>query len=291
MHKIKKSKENYTVIKSTMGKLTDIIGQHAHSLSYPMDSWLEDQLSEADCLDIIYDGSTVGYAGIKEQNLRFFYIMPTHFSHAPEILQRLIEDYSITRLFFMSQDPLLATLVIGWDYEIEKVGCFFSDSGKKVPVDETMSRTAVRSAGKQDISEIRRGAGDFFDEASGGYATLEERLAAETIFILEEEGLALGYGIVELGRICSGVASIGMFVNPAHRRRGAAKTILIALKQWVYNQGLKPVAGCWYYNTLSRKSLESAGMIATAVGYEAILGQKENLPLRTGNPPGELINP
>lgn len=80
-----------------------------------------------------------------------------------------------------------------------------------------------------------------------------------------------------------------MFVNPEYRRNGVAKTILINLKDWAYNHNLKPVAGCWYYNTLSRKSLESAGMIATSIGYEAILKGKEKLPLRTGNPPGELV--
>ena len=61
------------------------------------------------------------------------------------------------------------------------------------------------------------------------------------------------------------------------------------LKEWAYKNNLRPVSGCWYYNTLSRKSLESVGMIATSIGYEAILKGKETLPqLRTGNPPGEF---
>jgi hypothetical protein len=30
-------------------------------------------------------------------------------------------------------------------------------------------------------------------------------------------------------------------------------------------------------------------MIAISIGYEAILKGKEKLPLRTGNPPGELV--
>ena len=30
-------------------------------------------------------------------------------------------------------------------------------------------------------------------------------------------------------------------------------------------------------------------MIATSIGYEPILKGKETLPLRTGNPPGELV--
>jgi hypothetical protein len=30
-------------------------------------------------------------------------------------------------------------------------------------------------------------------------------------------------------------------------------------------------------------------MVATSIGFEAILKGKEKLPLRTGNPPGELV--
>ena len=42
-------------------------------------------------------------------------------------------------------------------------------------------------------------------------------------------------------------------------------------------------------NTDYIASVESAGMIAASIGYEAILKGKEKLPLRTGNPPGELV--
>ena len=80
-----------------------------------------------------------------------------------------------------------------------------------------------------------------------------------------------------------------MFVNREYRGKGYAPLILLKLKEWCYSNSFKPVAGCWYPNTLSRKSLERAGMIAVAIGFEAILKGKEKLLLRTGNPPGELM--
>jgi hypothetical protein len=52
---------------------------------------------------------------------------------------------------------------------------------------------------------------------------------------------------------------------------------------------MRPIAGCWYYNVISRKSLEAAGMIAASKSFRAVLLGKEELPLRTGNPPGELV--
>ena len=116
---------------------------------------------------------------------------------------------------------------------------------------------------------------------------MEERVEAGTIFLLENEGHLLSIGIVEKSLYCKGVVSIGMFTGKEYRNRGAAKTMLLNLKAWAYNNSLRPVAGCWYYNTLSRKSLESVGMIVTSIGYDAILKGKEKPPLWTGNPPAE----
>ena len=165
----------------------------------------------------------------------------------------------------------------------------FTDSGSEENSNIQASHTFFRTARLSDIERIRKVCGDFFEEPSGGFITLEERVEAETIFLLENNEELLGCGIVEKSQFCKGIASIGMFVNREYRKKGVARTILINLKKWAYIHNLKPVAGCWYYNTLSRKSLESAGMIATSIGYKAILKGKEKLPLRTGNPPGELV--
>jgi len=76
-----------------------------------------------------------------------------------------------------------------------------------------------------------------------------------------------------------------MFTNPEHRHRGVPTAVLLNLKKWVYRKGLKPVAGCWYYNTLSRKSLEAAGMINnTPIGYSLMLKGREILLLKTAFP-------
>lgn len=117
---------------------------------------------------------------------------------------------------------------------------------------------------------------------------LEERIKGQTIFLLEDDDELMGCGIVERGRLFPECVSIGMITCREHRQKGVAQTILWNLKEWAYSNGLRPVAGCWYYNVLSRRSLETAGMIAASKGFNAVLTGKEELPLRTGNPPGEL---
>jgi len=280
---------NYAVIYSDVKEMQGIIENHIENLSYPMDSWLEDRLLEAAIHKIIYNSRCIGYVGQIGETLHFFHICKEHFRDAPAILETFIKKNAIKRVFIMTQNSLLSALIAEWDYEKEKVACWFTDNGREENAHIQAIHAVFRTACLSDVEKIRKVCGDFFEEPSGGFITFEERVEAETIFVLENNEELLGCGIVEKGQFCKGVASIGMFVNPEHRRKGVAKTILLNLKKWVYNNNLKPVAGCWYYNTLSRKSLESAGMIATSIGYEAILKGKEKLPLRTGNPPGELV--
>lgn len=277
------------LIEVSIEDIMGVVEKHINNLTYPMDSWLEDRLIKADKYKLMFENACIGYAGFIKESLCFFHVMKEYFKYAPYVFEKIIQEKDIKRVFIMTQDSLLSTLIAEWDYEKEKQACWFTDSERIDSSITKMDDAVFRVAKQKDIHRIREISGDFFDEASGGFAILEDRIEAETIFVLEDKTSFLGCGIIEKGRFCKGVISIGMFVSREHRRKGVAKKILLNLKEWVYSNDLKPVAGCWYYNTLSRKSLEAAGMIVTSIGYEAILIGKEKLPLRTGNPPGELV--
>lgn len=276
------------MIQSNLEAIKEIIKSHIDSLPYPMDSWLEDRLLESVIYKLMYEDRCIGYAGIIKETLQFFHVLREYFRYAPDLLERIVSEKSIKRVFVMTQDSLSSALLIEWDFNKEKQACWFTDSGRLEKTPE-LKNVVFKVAVDNDILRIRKVCGDFFDEASGGFSSLEERIAAGTIFVLEHNEDLWGCGIVEKGLFCTNHVSIGMYTNPQYRKKGVAKTILLNLKEWAYKNKLKPVAGCWYYNTLSRKSLESAGMIMTSIGYEAVLKGKEKLPLRTGNPPGELV--
>ncbi len=265
------------------------IEDHLASLAYPMDSWLEDRLMESVSYKLMHEDMCIGYAGLIAETLHFFHVRKEHFKYAPIMFEKVIQEKGIKRVFVMTQDALLSALIAEWDYDKEKQACWFTDSRRPENWKTHIEGAVFRVAQKNDVQRIRSISGDFFDEASGGFRCLEERIEAGTIFVLTDSTHLLGVGIVEQSQWCPAVVSIGMYVDKVHRKQGCARTILLNLKRWAYSSKLIPVAGCWYYNTLSRKSLESAGMIVTSIGYEAILKGKEDLPLRTGNPPGELV--
>ena len=281
---------NFCIKKSTFDEVSEAIDAHISSLAFPMDSYVEDVLLNEEIFCIRHDEKLVGYFVIEEQALQLFHVLREFRRYASELMERAVTTYSLQKIHVMSQDSQLCALLIEWDYTVERWGCWFTDSGAEVDRAATCADAVLRAAGRDDLDTIEEATDGCLNEEGGGFCTMEQRVDAGTIFILEDDGVLLGCGIVEYGRICKDYMSIGMFVCPQHRQKGVAKTILLQLKDYVYAQGKKPIAGCWYYNTLSRKSLESAGMVATSLGFMAVLGQKDRPPKRTGNPPGELVD-
>lgn len=71
----------------------------------------------------------------------------------------------------------------------------------------------------------------------------------------------LGYG--GIGKMIHNQKNvdIGNFTLPQHRRKGVGRSIVINLSKLAIQQGLIPVAGCWYRNTESIATLISSGFI------------------------------
>jgi GNAT superfamily N-acetyltransferase len=74
-------------------------------------------------------------------------------------------------------------------------------------------------------------------------------------------GETLGFGSVYPRMLDKDCVDIGNYVLPAHRQKGVGRSILINLAFAAIAAGMKPSAGCWYYNHKSIKTLTSAGFI------------------------------
>lgn len=274
---------NGTVFKnSDVTEANCIILEHLISLPFPIESYLEQTLYDSDIFLIVNSGCEIGYASISGDVLTFFYVKTPFFRMAPLLLEKIINEKSIKTIQVITQDIMLCSLITQWDYQIEREGCLFTDTEKVKPV-LPYSFTVAKI---DDIARIRVIADDFFDEPSGGYNNLKERIDNRTIFMLKDGSELLGCGVAEISRLNPQIVSVGMFTAYSHRKKGVGREILAHIKEWAYESSLKPIAGCWYYNTVSRKTLESAGFTASAIILNAHLTGKEELPLLTGNPPG-----
>jgi hypothetical protein len=260
-----------------------LINQYIEGLSCPMDSFMEDRLAESPIFSIYTKDVHVGFAIAKESELIFFYLEKQWISNAQNIFGEFIKCNNIKSVNYQTSDTLLTSLVSDWEYEKVKCAYFFLDSGRIEKPVTSLGAAIFKIASHEDIGLIINETGDFFDE-------IDQRVINKTIFMLvSEEGELYGCGIIEYSKYFKECASIGMITCKQHRNKGVGQLILWHLKEFCYSKNIKPVAGCWYYNTLSRKTLEKAGMISVARGMQAKLILKEKIVERTGNPPGEIV--
>src|SRR5215218_9266606 len=104
-----------------------------------------------------------------------------------------------------------------------------------------------------DTDFMRQEAGDFFED-------LERHIAAGELFVTLRGEEPVGFGILVKSTLYDDVASIGMFTIERFRQAGVGTATIAMLIEECRRRSLRPVAGCWYYNHRSRRTLQRAGM-------------------------------
>ena len=113
------------IFKTSIEDISHMIEEHMGTLTFPLDSWLEDNLMESTKYKFITDRTCIGYAGVIGDILHSFYVKKKYFNYAPALLERIVEEKQIKRVSVFTQDSLLTALIAEWDYNKEKRACFF----------------------------------------------------------------------------------------------------------------------------------------------------------------------
>jgi hypothetical protein len=113
----------------------------------------------------------------------------------------------------------------------------------------------VRQAKPSDVGVVAKECGDFFTDVA-------KQIEKGEIFVTLRDSIPVGVGVRQLGEFNPRVASIGMFTFEAFRQSGVGVGTITSLIALCRSHGIRPVAGCWYYNHASKKTLERAGMVA-----------------------------
>ncbi|PWV95878.1 acetyltransferase (GNAT) family protein [Paenibacillus cellulosilyticus] len=238
--------------------ITDIqhlVNEYLEGLSSPFDSFLEEHILSSTFYLIQKDDTEVGYFAVHNHDrLTQFYIRRAYLKHAQPLFLQVLERYSVRSLFVPTCDELLLSLTIDQGFKINKQAYFFQDSGVDQPELVLRDGEIVRAAVPNDLPVIEQVCGGFLEDYSHWINK------GEMLVYYRDQDL-LGIGLLEKSRMLERHASIGMFTNVAYRRQGIGKTIIMQLRRWCKEQGLLPLAGCWYYNDESKKTLESGGMV------------------------------
>ena len=246
---------NVTFENCSMDSINHLVTEYVSTLSSPFDSFLDDHIVDSTFYIIKDAKNEIGYFAIhNDRLLTQFYLKHKYLKIAQDIFTNVLTSFTIKRAFVPTCDELFLSLVIDQEFSIEKQAYFFQDNKQFDSTDKLYQGADFRVALKEDIRAIESMSGDFFDN-------LGERIDKEEIFVLTDGEVLLGAGIIEKGRFLKGYTSIGMITNERYRLKGVGRSIIIHLKDWCYKNNQIPVCGCWYYNTHSKSTLESAGMV------------------------------
>jgi hypothetical protein len=230
-----------------------LLDEYVEQISIPYDDFLEDKILSSEIYSVLLYEEHIGFCGIQDKTMNIFYIRNVFFEHARSVFSRAKEEMGVTVAFIPTTDIAALSVVLEEYTKIQIQALHFSDTTREVRP-ARFSRDKFRLAVADDLQEINTLADDFLDD-------YELKVKNGEIYVLEEKNELLGIGVFIQNKIMKNCVGTGMYTKKTRRKEGVGRSIILHLKEIAYDQGMIPVPGCWYYNTNSRRTLESAGYI------------------------------
>ena len=230
------------------------VREHLAALPSTIDSFLEDHILESNHFRILSGGETAGFASIhKERLLTQFALAPAYRRFGQPVFAQLRCLELVQAAFVPTCDEFFLAHALD-DYRRLAIQAYFfatsEDMPPMLPDGHRLSR-----AEPADLEFIQRESEDFF-------APIERFVEDGELFLTLRHDEPVGFGLLDVSALCADVASVGMFTMERYRRQGAGAATIALLIAECRRRGLRPVAGCWYYNHASKRTLERAGMHA-----------------------------
>ena len=230
--------------------------QYKKTLSGVCDDFWEDHILRADFYTITIDGNSAGYFAVYEKTkLTQFFLPDEYLNFAQPVFQHILAEYSIQTAFVATCDELFLSLCLDFYRSVELQAYFFDGSVPHEVRPPEFSRSCIVPLSAEELSEVKKITGDFFDDVTEDDLLLKKTM----LYRLRENGETLGFGIVVPGRLLLQYASVGMITLGPYRRRGVGRSIQLHLGDLCRENGVLPIAGCWYRNENSKRTIESVG--------------------------------
>jgi RimJ/RimL family protein N-acetyltransferase len=228
------------------------IRQHLSSLPAAIDSFLEDHIVASTHYRIVVGEELAGFASIHGGTLITQFALNEPYKHLGQpLFAQLRKLEEVQSAFVPTCDEFYLSHALDDYRQLAKQAYFFATSDHaSVPA---TSPYTLRPAAPDDAGLILQEASDFLPHT-------EEHIAKQELFVTLRGDEPVGIGISVRSTLYEDVASIGMYTFARFRQQGVATATISLLIEECRRTGLRPIAGCWYYNHLSKRTLERAGM-------------------------------
>lgn len=229
----------------------DDVRQHLTSLPATIDSFLEDHILASNHYRIVVAGEMAGFASIHGGSLITQFALTEPYRHQGQaVFAQLRRMEQVQSAFVPTCDEFYLAHALDDYRQLAKQAYFFTAAGD-APAPANLY--SLRPAEPEDDDFIRHETGDFFQDDG-------QHTSQDDLFVTLRKGEPVGFGLIVRSSLYQDVASIGMFTIERFRHRGVGTATISLLIEECRRRGLRPVAGCWYYNHLSKRTLKRAGM-------------------------------
>jgi GNAT superfamily N-acetyltransferase len=234
-------------------EIRDAARQHLRALPSAIDSFLEDHILASNHYRLVVAGETAGFASIHEERLITQFALAEPYRRCGQALFGELRRMEQVRSAFVPtcDEFFLAHALDDYRQLAKQAYVFATPPDADGPV--TKVPYSIRSAAADHADFVRQESGDFFEH-------LERHIAAGELFVTLRDEEPVGFGILVKSTLYEDVASIGMYTIERYRRAGVGTATITMLIAECRRRSLRPVAGCWYYNHRSRRTLQRAGM-------------------------------
>lgn len=247
---------NYTVTKSSIEETKELLNKYLMTLTGVADDFWEGHIFESEFYKIKVQDTEVGYFAIfKQDKITQFYLLERYYYLAQPIFKDILEKYGIKNAMVSTADQLFLSLCLDSHKKIEMHAYFFDGTVMNQVEPPQYDRSHFIELKPEELQEVLNNTGDFFMPI-----TKEQLETGENrLFKLCDEGNVLGYGIIVPNKLLTMYYAVGMIVLEKYRNKGIGRSIQLHLADITREKGHIPISGCWYYNHLSKKTIESAG--------------------------------
>ena len=230
--------------------------EYLDSLTCVVDDFWEEHIVKARMYSIYLGDEEAGFFTIYDgEKLTLFYLRAKYWKVSQKIFGGILCDFEVKTAYVTTGDQLFLSLCMDFHKKVCLQAYFFDGTERHDVRTPEYERADISEIDYGMIAEINRKTGNFFDFVNEDY--FKENDAK--IYLLSKGGIELGYGIIVRNRFTPSYYACGMVTLPEHRRKGVGRSLQIHMADMVRECGGIPISGCWYYNELSKKTIESAG--------------------------------
>ena len=247
-------KTNY--IESTIGDVGGMLTDYVNSLTCVADDFWESHIIGAAFYKIVREEVCIGYFCIHNfEKIVMFTVIPDYLNLARDIFKDVLVKFNIKTAFAVTGDQLMLSLCMENHKQIEMQAIFFDGTIPHEVRAPEFDRSCLQEIDPYDIDRINAETDNFFGFVSPGSIIDKVIMVYKLVF----SGEILGYGVIVPNSLLTQYWACGMITLEKNRRKGVGRSIQIHLGDICRENGKTPISGCWYYNDLSRRTIESAG--------------------------------